>query len=113
MFEERITDPAYICDSWHRSAIVWKGLEPAFRITTHSQAVWDVKCVGTDRYLTASADKVIQLHSDDGKLLQTYTGHTDCVRSLALTVDGMGFWSAGNDGSVRTCGRNSWWSNVL
>jgi phospholipase A-2-activating protein len=83
-----------------RSAIVWKASTPVVRLTSHLQAVWDVKYVAGDKYLTASADKLIRLYSSDGALLHTYAGHTDCVRSLALTLDGRGFWSAGNDAYV-------------
>jgi phospholipase A-2-activating protein len=80
-----------------RSAVVWQDLKPTLRLESHLQAVWDVKCVPGDRYLTASADKLIRLYSATGSLLRTYAGHSDCVRSLALTLDGTGFWSAGND----------------
>jgi phospholipase A-2-activating protein len=51
---------------------------------------------------TASADKTIVLHAFDistgsSTVLQTYTGHTEPVRGLALRPDGEGFWSCGND----------------
>jgi WD40 repeat protein len=84
--------------------VIWRDLNAVLRLDSHLQAVWDVKYVSGDKYLTASADKLIRLHSADGSLLQTYAGHSDCVRSLALTLDHSGFWSAGNDASVNeTC----------
>lgn len=46
----------------------------------------------------ASADKLIRLFDMQGKVVQAYRGHTDCVRALSLTVDGRGFFSAANDG---------------
>lgn len=48
----------------------------------------------------ASADASILLHSISGGLIKKFTGHSQPVRSLSLTVDGQGFWSGGNDGQV-------------
>ncbi|GHJ87959.1 hypothetical protein NliqN6_4361 [Naganishia liquefaciens] len=89
-----------ISGSWDKTAIVWRDFKPLLHLTGHEQAVWAVKCVGEDRFLTASADKLIRLFDSQGKLIQTYRGHSDCVRALSLTHDGRGFFSAANDGNV-------------
>ncbi|KAI5451503.1 hypothetical protein NCC49_001806 [Naganishia albida] len=89
-----------VSGSWDKTAIVWRDLKPLLHLKDHEQAVWAVKCVGEDRFLTASADKLIRLFDMQGKVIQTYRGHTDCVRALSLTVDGRGFFSAANDGNV-------------
>ncbi|KAL1411377.1 hypothetical protein Q8F55_002333 [Vanrija albida] len=91
--------------SWDKTVIVWKDFKKAIQIETHTQAVWAVKFVGEDRLLTASADNSITLHAIDvqnGKShpLQTYTGHSQPVRSLSLRPDGTGFWSCANDSLV-------------
>lgn len=101
----------------NRTAIVWRNFKPVLHLKDHEQAVWAVKCVGEDRFLTgmllslasleleysskpltASADKLIRLFNMQGKVVQTFRGHTDCVRALSLTTDGRGFFSAANDG---------------
>ncbi|ODO08391.1 phospholipase A-2-activating protein [Cryptococcus wingfieldii CBS 7118] len=91
--------------SWDKSVIVWKDFKKALSIKAHEQAIWSVKFVGEDRLLTASADNRIILHSLDlasgrSTPLQTYTGHTQPVRGLALRPDGQGFWSCSNDGNI-------------
>ncbi|WVQ77835.1 hypothetical protein IAR50_007530 [Cryptococcus sp. DSM 104548] len=91
--------------SWDKSVIVWKDFKKAVTIKAHEQAVWSVKFVGEDRLLSASADNKIILHSLDvasgrSTPLQTYTGHTQPVRGLALRPDGQGFWSCSNDGNI-------------
>ncbi|TYJ54476.1 hypothetical protein B9479_004895 [Cryptococcus floricola] len=91
--------------SWDKSVIVWKDFKKALSIKAHEQAVWSVKFVGNDRLLTASADNKIILHALDvasgrSTPLQTYTGHTQPVRGLALRPDGQGFWSCANDGNI-------------
>ncbi|KIR59591.1 phospholipase A-2-activating protein [Cryptococcus bacillisporus CA1873] len=91
--------------SWDKTVIVWKDFKKVIQIKAHEQAVWSVKFVGEDRILTASADKKIILHSFDpasGRTtpIQTYTGHTEPVRGLALRADRQGFWSCANDGNV-------------
>ncbi|KAJ9121468.1 hypothetical protein QFC22_002084 [Naganishia vaughanmartiniae] len=89
-----------VSGSWDKTAIVWRNFKPVVHLRNHEQAVWAVKCIGDDRFLTASADKLIRLFDMNGKVLQTYQGHTDCVRALSLTSDGKGFYSAANDGNV-------------
>ncbi|KAJ9116223.1 hypothetical protein QFC24_006814 [Naganishia onofrii] len=90
-----------VSGSWDKTAIVWRNFKPILHLKNHEQAVWAVKCIGDDRFLTASADKLIRLFDMNGKVLQTYQGHTDCVRALSLTSDGKGFFSAANDGYVK------------
>ncbi|KAJ9098047.1 hypothetical protein QFC19_006482 [Naganishia cerealis] len=89
-----------VSGSWDKTAIVWRNFKPLLHLKDHEQAVWAVKCIGDDRFLTASADKLIRLFDMHGKVLNTYRGHTDCVRALSLTSDGQGFFSAANDGNV-------------
>ncbi|KAK4685850.1 phospholipase A-2-activating protein, partial [Tremellales sp. Uapishka_1] len=91
--------------SWDKTVVIWKDFKKVITIKGHQQAVWAVKFVGEDRILTASADKSITLHLLDfdhktATPLQTYSGHTDCVRGLSLRPNQQGFWSCGNDGLV-------------
>ncbi|KAL7422039.1 hypothetical protein Q5752_003812 [Cryptotrichosporon argae] len=89
--------------SWDKMVVVWRDFKKAFTIEGHQQAVWAVKFVGEDKLLTASADKTITLHSlsaTGAKPIRSYTGHSDCVRGLAVRPDGSGFWSCGNDARV-------------
>ncbi len=105
---------------------MWKDQKKVIQLARHEQAVWAVKCIGGDRFVTGeswylrsqavpltprtsagSADKSIKLFDVYGNVLQTYFGHTDCVRSITLRTDGVeGFWSAGNDGWVSST--NTW-----
>lgn len=67
----------------------------------HEQAVWAVLPVDSapGDLLSASADRTIRLWRR-GEALHTFTGHTDVVRGLSI-VQGIGFASASNDGSLR------------
>jgi hypothetical protein len=35
-----------------RTAIIWRDMKQVVRLQKHQQAVWAVRCVGTDRFLT-------------------------------------------------------------
>ena len=66
----------------------------------HEAAVWSVKMLPEKGLmLTGSADKTIKLWKA-GKCERTYTGHKDCVRSLAV-LSSEEFLSASNDGTIR------------
>nr|ODO04023.1 phospholipase A-2-activating protein [Cryptococcus depauperatus CBS 7855] len=89
--------------SWDKAVIIWKDFKNIIKIEGHEQAVWAVKFCS--HCLEGSADNKIILHSFDissGKTtpLQTYTGHTQPVRGLALMSNGTGFWSCANDSYV-------------
>lgn len=99
-----------VSGSWDKTAIVWRDGKVLHTIQ-HEQAVWAVAIAG-DQVLTGSADKTIKLSdAKTGKLLRTFTGHTDCVRAICLgeQQDGGGFefWSAGNDANVFRWNSNS------
>lgn len=92
-----------VSGSWDKTAIIWRDGKVTHTIQ-HKEAVWAVAIAG-DKVLTGSADKTIQL-SDvaTGKVLRTFTGHTDCVRAICVGQqqdgDAFEFWSAGNDANV-------------
>ena len=73
----------------------------------HEQTVWSVLGIERQRVLlTGSADKTInhwQLApaNKSSSLIVKYTGHTDCVRGLAMSiVNEQEFFSCSNDGTV-------------
>ena len=61
--------------------------------------MWSVLPLDDGRVLTASADRTIKLWEGES-CVQSYTGHEDVVRDLAL-LPGVGFVSASNDGTIR------------
>jgi len=66
----------------------------------HEAAVWDVELTqDSDQILSASADKTIKAWSA-GKCVQTFIGHTDCVRGIAV-ITNQEFVSCANDATVR------------
>lgn len=92
-----------ISGSWDTTARLWD-LRSGQCIATlqgHTMAVWAVAAIEGDdnSWLTGSADKTIKRWVGD-KCIQTYTGHSDCVRSITI-IPGIGFASASNDGTLR------------
>lgn len=98
-----------------RTARVWKKFQSAYELTGHAQSVWAVVAIDSDQFLTGeyafipaahlslsfasgSADNTIKLWQQH-KSVQTYTGHTQAVRGLALVPD-IGFASCSNDRQV-------------
>lgn len=82
-------------------------LKSSLTIKGHEQTIWAVLGIEKQRVLlTGSADKTIkhwQLNpsNTNSELVCKYTGHTDCVRALALSnVNPSHFFSCSNDGSV-------------
>ncbi|EKM82501.1 hypothetical protein AGABI1DRAFT_34287 [Agaricus bisporus var. burnettii JB137-S8] len=80
-----------ISGSWDKTAKVWINFQLKYDLKGHEQAVWAVKAVDEERFLTgksidaassASADKTIKLWLMH-KVTQTFTGHRDVVRGLA------------------------------
>ncbi|XP_026683533.1 phospholipase A-2-activating protein [Diaphorina citri] len=69
-------------------------------IRQHEMAVWGVIQLANGIIVTGCADKTIKLHSEEGEFLKTLTGHTDCVRGLAVLND-TDFVSCSNDASIR------------
>jgi phospholipase A-2-activating protein len=62
--------------------------------------VWAVTVTPEGMALTGSADKTIRMWQANGMCVQTFVGHTDCVRAIKILPD-IGFVSAGNDCSIR------------
>ncbi|KAI7690591.1 Phospholipase A-2-activating protein, partial [Sarcoptes scabiei] len=95
--------------SWDHTVTVFKVdcnlLIQLFKIIGHSESVMDLVFVGLDSILTASSDHSIILWNidsqTDGKMVQSYLGHSDCVRALLLDEDSQSFYSVSNDQSIR------------
>ena len=63
-------------------------------------AAWQLTGKNQKFYVPCS-DKCIRVYSSYGTLLATWTGHDDCVYSVALSPDGRRAVSAGGDGTVK------------
>lgn len=92
--------------SWDRTARLWRSDgSPVMTLSGHAAAVWAVEFLQCSDSaseiitLTASADKTIKMWKGDLPF-QTFKGHTDCVRALAV-CDSSRFLSAANDASIR------------
>ncbi|KAK7576747.1 hypothetical protein V9T40_013033 [Parthenolecanium corni] len=90
--------------SWDKSVKVWSlsptGSQCLLTIRGHQQAVWAVLHTTSDFIVTGSADKIIKVHKNDGSLIRTLTGHTDCVRCLA-ELSSTEILSCSNDATIR------------
>lgn len=94
-----VRDDLILSGSWDSTIKLWKNFECILTIQGHQFAVWDVKFV-QNYILSASADKTIKLWDMNGKLLVTFLGHTDVVRSLGI-IPQIGFVSCSNDAYKR------------
>jgi len=82
-------------------------LSSSLTIRGHEQTIWSVVAIESQQaLLTGSADKSIKHwklnpSNSSSTLICKYTGHTDCVRGLALSnVNDQHFFSCSNDGSA-------------
>lgn len=89
-----------VSGSWDSTAVIWRDRIPEITLIGHLHAVWDVAFVARSFILTAGADKTIRKWDvTDGRLLNIFEGHTDCVRGLAV-INGQQFLSCSNDATV-------------
>lgn len=86
--------------SWDHDVRVWRGTETLHVLSVHTQNVWAVQFVDSNRLLTAGADKLIYLHNLETKQAQKFAGHSDAVRGLALLTPEL-FASVSNDATLR------------
>lgn len=96
---------SFLSGSWDNTAKYWQ-LPSATQIakTTfsgHTAAIWSILQLENGNIVTASADKTINIWSQDGQILKKLQGHTDCVRGLADFPELGRFVSVANDASVR------------
>ncbi|XP_032511114.2 phospholipase A-2-activating protein [Danaus plexippus] len=93
--------------SWDNTSRIWNINSPQMSpvlLKGHQAAVWCVIELSNGVYATASADKTIKLWRKDGALINTLSGHTDCVRGLTV-ASSESFLSCSNDASIKL------WSN--
>uniref|UniRef100_A0A8D9BFC4 Phospholipase A-2-activating protein n=2 Tax=Cacopsylla melanoneura TaxID=428564 RepID=A0A8D9BFC4_9HEMI len=88
--------------SWDTTAKVWclETQQCLITIRSHEMAVWGVIQLTNGIIVTGCADKTIKLHTEEGAFLKTLTGHTDCVRGLAI-LNNTDFISCSNDASIK------------
>ncbi|KAL1449471.1 hypothetical protein WDU94_001975, partial [Cyamophila willieti] len=88
--------------SWDTTAKLWclESQQSNLTIRSHEMAVWGVVQLTNGIIVTGCADKTIKLHSEEGAFLKTLTGHTDCVRGLAI-LNNTDFISCSNDASIK------------
>ncbi|KAI8920303.1 WD40-repeat-containing domain protein [Powellomyces hirtus] len=84
--------------SWDFTAKLWRNWECVATVE-HQHSVWAVLGLADGTFLTGSADKSIKRWQGE-KCLQTYAGHTDAVRGLAV-LSHSSFVSCSNDGTLR------------
>jgi len=85
--------------SWDQTAHIWKEHKVDVILRGHTAAVWAV-CALDNLIFTGSADKTIKRWDREGKCIATFSGHTDCVRGLAL-LDNNKLLSCSNDATIR------------
>lgn len=89
-----------VSGSWDGTAIVWKDRIPELTLIGHLHAVWSVAFVARSFILTGGADKTIRKWDvGDGRVLDVFEGHQDCVRGLAV-INGQQFLSCSNDATI-------------
>lgn len=89
-----------VSGDWGGTAIIWRDKIPELTLIGHVHAVWSVAFVARSFILTGGADKTIRKWDlTDGRLLNIFEGHTDCVRGLAV-INGQQFLSCSNDTTV-------------
>lgn len=87
-----------ISGSWDSTAKVWENYNLKYNLIGHNAAVWDVKILDDENYLTSSADRTIKLWSKN-KEIKNIIGHTDVIRGLEVLENS--FASTSNDGTIR------------
>ncbi|XP_039294498.1 phospholipase A-2-activating protein [Nilaparvata lugens] len=100
------TPSIVLSSSWDQTAKVWcvgggGGGEALLNLTGHEAAVWSVIQLSGGHIVTASADKTIRTYTAEGRHQATITGHTDCVRDLAVLQSPTEFLSCANDATIR------------
>lgn len=89
-----------VSGGWDGTAIIWRDKIPEVTLIGHVHAIWSVAFVARSFILTGGADKTIRRWDlTDGRLLNIFEGHTDCVRGLAV-INGQQFLSCSNDTTV-------------
>lgn len=89
-----------VSGSWDSTTIIWRNKNPEVTLYGHINAVWSVAFVARSSILTGGADKTIRRWDlADGRILNVYESHTDCVRGLAV-INGQQFLSCSNDATV-------------
>lgn len=95
---------SFLSGSWDNTAKYWLPTESEISKITfsgHTAAVWSVLQLQNGNFVTASADKSINIWSQVGHILKKIQGHTDCVRGLADFPELERFVSVSNDASIK------------
>lgn len=89
-----------ISGGWDSNTVIWRNGIPEITLMGHIHAVWSVAFVARSFVLTGGADKTIRKWDiADGRLLNIFEAHKDCVRGLAV-ISGTQFLSCSNDATV-------------
>lgn len=85
---------------WDGTTVIWRDKVPELTLIGHIHAIWSVVFVARSFILTGGADKTIRKWDvSDGRLLNIFEGHKDCVRGLAV-INGQQFLSCSNDATI-------------
>lgn len=89
-----------VSGGWDGTTVIWRNKIAEASLIGHMHAVWSVAFVARSFILTGGADKTIRKWDiADGRLLNIFEGHKDCVRGLAV-INGAQFLSCSNDATV-------------
>lgn len=94
---------SFLSSSWDTTAKLWE-MNTNMSLKTfagHVAAVWSVIQLKNSNVVTASADRTIGIWLKEGQKIQSLTGHSDCVRSLADLPATSHFLSVANDAAIK------------
>jgi phospholipase A-2-activating protein len=94
---------SFLTSSWDITAKLWNLnnlRKPKMIFTGHTAAVWCVSDLPNGSIVTGAADKTVNVHLLNGRILHKLKGHTDCVRDIAV-INENEFLTCANDAVIK------------